>query len=74
MEKEINIREFNIRDLKKVNDIYVESFPKEERFSILILLFNILLKKSKMYILENCENIVAFIYIINYKKCLLSCI
>lgn len=68
MEKDIKIRKFNIGDLKKVNEIYVESFQKEERFSILILLFNILLKRSKMYILENCENIVAFIYIINYRK------
>lgn len=63
-----NIRKFKIEDWKKIKKIYKNSFPKEERFPLLLLYFNILRKNSNLYVLEVDNQIKGFIDAIYYKN------
>lgn len=61
------IRKFRISDIHNINKIYKDSFKKNERFSLNLFYFNIILQKSKIYVLENYGKICAFIYLFFYK-------
>ncbi len=67
MNNELKINKFRISDLKSVKNIYYNSFPEEERFSIFLLMFNLLTKFCKLYTLKDKHSIVGFIYYITYK-------
>lgn len=62
------IKKFSIRYIFKISKIYKQSFSKEEKFSFFLLLINLFRNDSNMYILIDNKMVVAFIYIINYKK------
>lgn len=62
-----NMRKFKIKDLKNIKSIYKSSFPKEERFSFLLLCFNILRNNSNLYVLEINNQITSFIDAVYYK-------
>lgn len=63
-----SIRKFKIKDWKNIKKLYINSFQKEERFSFLLLYFNILRKNSKLYILEVNNQTTGFIDAIYYKN------
>lgn len=63
-----NIRKFKIKDWKNVKSIYINSFPKEERFPFLLLYFNTLRNNSNLYVMEINNQIIGFIDAINYKN------
>lgn len=62
------IRKFRIKDWKKVSKIYKQSFPKEERFSFLLLYFNCIRKNSNLFVYEINHQIQGFIYLIFYQN------
>lgn len=68
MNSNLRINKFKIKDIKRVKNIYYNSFPKEERFSIFLLMFNLFKKYCKLYTLIDNENVVGFIYYITYEN------
>ena len=61
----MKIVKFNKKYYKKVNDIYKEAFPKEERYISLNKMVK--LKDTELYCLIEKENVYGIIYIIEYK-------
>lgn len=59
------IKEFNIGNFQEIRKIYLDSFSKENRFSLLNLLINVVLKRANIYILNIENEIAAFIYSVN---------
>lgn len=68
MNSKLRINKIKIKDFKRVKKIYYSSFPKEERFPIFLLMFNLLKKSCKLYTLIDKENVVGFIYCITYEN------
>ena len=59
------IKKFTITKYQDIKKIYLNCFDKENRFSIMILLVNIIFKRANMYMLLIKNEVVAFIYLIN---------
>ena len=68
MAENIKIDKFRLKYLPKIIRIYRSSFPKEERFSFIILLWNFIRKNSKLFVGLKGREVISFIYVINYKK------
>ncbi len=64
----MSINKFRIKDYREINYIYKQSFPKEERKPLLLLIFNILLNRAELWCLCEENDICGFIYIINYQN------
>ena len=64
----LKIVNFKIQYLKQCVKIYRNSFPKEERFPVILLLLNIIRGNSKLYLLLRDEEVLAFLYVIDYKS------
>lgn len=62
------IVEFNIRNSKDIKRIYLDSFDKENRFSFINLLTNIVLKRANIYVVITENETIGFLYSIHYKK------
>lgn len=65
--KETEIKKFSIKYYKEFKKIYLESFSKENRFSIFFLMINLILKRTNLYILTYNNELLAFLYSITYK-------
>lgn len=63
----LKIKKFRLKDYKKVKRIYMQAFPKEERYNFGILLLNILFNKAKLYCLFEEDNLCGFTYLIYFK-------
>ena len=62
----MKIIKFNKRYYKQVNNIYKESFPKEERYISLNKMIKS--KDTELYCLINKEEVYGIIYLIKYKE------
>lgn len=60
------IRKIKISDYKKVKKIYLSSFIEKNRFPIIKLLVNVVLKKADVFVLSIEKDIISFLYSINY--------
>lgn len=68
MKKKLRVEKFKRKYFNDVKRIYVTSFPKEERFPIIVLLWNLLRKRSELYVLLEEDKLCAFLYLIKYKE------
>lgn len=59
------IKKITINKYQDIKKIYLNSFAKENRFSIMNLLVNIVFKRANMYMLLIKNEVVAFIYLVN---------
>lgn len=66
--KKIKIDKFKLQYFRNIKKIYENSFPKEERFPIIILLLNIIRKNSELFVELVDEKVISFIYIIKYRN------
>lgn len=64
--KKIRIDKLKIKYFNDIKKIYNNSFPRKERFPLIILLLNIIRKNSEMFVLLDNNMVCAFIYCINY--------
>lgn len=64
----MKVEKFKISNFPAVKRIYLKSFCKENRFSILNLLWNAFLKRANIYVALLKKEVVAFIYVIHYKN------
>lgn len=62
------IEKFSINDFQKIKKIYLDSFSKENRFSLLNLSINVILKRASIHVLHYNNEVVGFIYSINNKS------
>lgn len=62
------ITKYNRKHLKELKKIYNNSFPKEEKFPMWLLLFNLHRNNSELYTLFAHNELCGFIYLINYKN------
>lgn len=62
----MKIIKFNRKYYKQVNDIYKNSFPKEERYISLNKM--LMTKDTKLYCLVNQEEVYGIIYLIEYHQ------
>lgn len=65
--KPIKIDKFKLKYFKSIKKIYKNSFPKEERFPIFVLLLNLIRNNSELFVELINEKVISFIYVINYK-------
>lgn len=64
----LTIEKFRMKYYQKFRKIYINSFPRNERFPIFLLLFNVYRNNSELYVLLEDDNLCGFIYLINYKN------
>lgn len=62
------IEELNFKNYQEFKKIYLDSFSKENRFSLLNLLMNVILKRAYVYLVIIEKEVVAFIYPISFKN------
>lgn len=62
------IEEFNIKNYQEFKRIYLDSFSKENRFSLINLLINVILKRASIYVVLIEKEVIAFIYSISNKN------